>query len=146
MADNSAFAARAGGIAHYGATLTITHSTIEHNVALFGGGDMTIGPEFEDPPRRDRLATITATSITRNVSNGSDGGILTFRGTVLITASAISENLAENQFGGGILNGDIMEITNTTITANSQAAQGGGSRQWHRFWRDPPPRQQHRGG
>ena len=123
VADNISML-RAGGIAHYGATLTITHSTIESNAGGFGGGGMAIGSEFEDPPRHDRLTTITATSITRNATSGGGGGISASRGTVLITASAISENLAANEFGGGVLNGDIMEITNTTITANTAGVSG----------------------
>jgi hypothetical protein len=114
-----------GGIAAsgLGALVSITDSTIDHNIAAspgggFGGGIGNFGGTL----------VITNTTITANTAifggPGSGGGLLNANGIVLLTNSTLAENIGGNPLGvggGGIFNsgtGTVL-LQNTIIARNS---------------------------
>ena len=120
-----------GGIASYGATLTIKGSTLAMNSALgvgvdatsWGGGIWLNGG----------FVTVEKSTISNNVAGGSyvgyGGGICNEDGTLTVTGSKIYNNTAlgvDDVSGGGISNVYLtLTVTGSTISNNSATAMAG---------------------
>ncbi|GBD26797.1 hypothetical protein HRbin30_02139 [bacterium HR30] len=117
--SNNSAAGFGGGIDNFG-TVTLTNSALSDNSAVFTGGGMrnTFGS----------TATVTNSTVSGN-SAGFDGGAIENSGTVTITGSTISNNSSGDD-GGGIMNFGKVTLTNSTISGNSSGGSlfedGGG--------------------
>jgi hypothetical protein len=110
-------AEHAGGILTTGATVTIAHSIIADNQGTHESGGLHV--------RGQGFVTLTATTVARNIADGSGGILLDFTSgdhlLVTITDSAIVNNRSVGTGEGagiGIRSGTVV-ITNTTIAANT---------------------------
>ena len=123
-----------GGV-YNGGTMTITNSTVFQNGAQYqggvcNGGDLTIlnstvaenDAIFAAGISNSSKLTVGNTLIYSNTA-GTGGGVLNYRGTLVITNSTVSDNKATT--GGGILveNG-LVTLYNVTI-ANNVANKSG---------------------
>jgi hypothetical protein len=145
---NSGASSAGGGIdGEYGATLTITDSTITGNTAPSNGGGVANGGTATITNSTisgntagaggglyGGIATVTDSTVTGNTAQGGGGGgIYAQYGTITISDSTISGNMATNGAGGGIY-GDIYGdaiVTDSTISGNtatgaSDFGSGGG--------------------
>jgi hypothetical protein len=136
-----------GGVANYGGTITITHSTISGHYVTgeYGGAGVrnnsgtviithsTISGNSTDDPAGGVLnfgtLTITHSTISGNSTTSAGGGVLNF-GTLTITHSTISGNEAIDFIGGGtgggVSNSGTLTMLNSTISGNSAGYEGGG--------------------
>jgi hypothetical protein len=107
---------QAGGIRSTGAAVTIAHSIIADNESSHESGGLHVSGQG--------FVTLTATTVARNIADGSGGILLDFNSEDLlmtITDSAIVNNrsVGTGQGAGiGIRSGTVV-ITNTTIAANT---------------------------
>ncbi len=90
----------ASGIYNNEGTITMTASTIAHNVATAGPGGGILNATF-------------------------DNGLGTLYGSLQMDGSTVFDNHTSDQ-GGGIYNSHIISITNSTISGNKAGDQGGG--------------------
>jgi hypothetical protein len=100
-----------GGVANYGGTLTIRHSTISGNVASFGGGMANFGGTL----------TVANSTISGNYAS-SGGGVANFRvygyggvATLTLDRTLISGNYASDRGGGP----EIYNGTDDTVVAHT---------------------------
>jgi len=97
-------------------TVTITDSSFEFNIAMFGGG----------LSRTDAHLSLSRSSITENAAKNGGGLALqalpdpTDGPYVEIHDSTISSNLSTSGFGGGINNSGLLDLVNVTIAGNHQ--------------------------
>ena len=127
-----------------GSGLTLTSSTVDHNVGQFGaGGILNVAEEADSP------VTLVSSTIAYNnapaiaeIGQAGGGGIYNFAGTdflasVTASGSAIRGNLARTSNGGGILNAAgggsaLVSLVSTSVSSLSgtvnpnQARWGGG--------------------
>ena len=104
-----------GGVASYGGTVTLTHSTLSGNTAEASGGGM-----FND----GGTVTLTTSTLAGN-SASYGGGVFNSLGTVTLTTSTLSGNSARD--GGGVASyGGTVTLTNSTLADNSAQSWGGG--------------------
>ncbi len=153
VAGNEA-GAKGGGVSLSNGIITVLDSTFEGNEATNGGGlyaratDTTIerstftenyasseggGVYFFDDDSTEQVGiTLSASTLSDNVSMGAGGGGITvFGGTepTLIENSTISGNYANDRGGGVYLYTDLdegMTIRNSTIVDNEAVRTGGG--------------------
>jgi hypothetical protein len=113
-----------GGIASFGAPLTLRGSVVTENAADSGGGIWTGG--------HDMPFTIEDSTISGNESVGAGGGLngeVEGGGHDSIVGSTIAGNRSEDNGGGGYFSlGDETSITvaNSTVTENISEGDGGG--------------------
>jgi predicted outer membrane repeat protein len=100
-----------GGIASYGATLTVTNSTFSGNSAIGfgcnGGGIYALGG----------TVTVTNSTFSGNSTSGNGGGIYS-DSTLTVTNSTFSGNSART--GSGIWNDATLTVTNSTFSGNGE--------------------------
>jgi hypothetical protein len=111
-----------GGLANYGGTLTVTHSTIAGNTARGDGGGLA---------NSGGTCTVTHSTISGNSAcseEGGSGGGVWNSGTLTVRNSTISGNSACSS--GGVSNSGTLTVLNSTITGNSAIDVGGGV--WNR--------------
>ena len=94
-------------------TLTITHSTITHNVASASGGGIDNNGKL----------TIDHSTIEQNGAGTIGGGIDDFGPLVSISDSTISSNSAATE-GGGLLSANTTTLTNDTFGDNQVTSSG----------------------
>ncbi|MFH0341694.1 MAG: choice-of-anchor Q domain-containing protein [Chromatiales bacterium] len=115
------YGARGGGVANYGGTLTLTHSTVSGNSAAIRGGG--VANEYG-------VLTVTNSTVSGNtafiVGSGIGGGVFN-DGTLTLTHSTVSGNSAGDE-GGGLHNRGTLTLTNSTVSGNSAIFSGGGVR------------------
>lgn len=116
-----------GGIENFGGTLELRNSTVDSNVAGFGGGIL-------NDPRgglggNTAIARLSRSTVSRNESRffggaaTGGGGITNFpEATLGLRNSTVSSNIGGP--AGGFDNGGTLTLNNVTITANS-ATPGG---------------------
>ena len=101
--------------------LTVTHSTISGNSAMFGGGGIYGGYSYNGN------VTVASSTISDNSAGNSGGGISADNLTLF--NSTISGNSAGGfgsyEGGGGLLAYNLA-VTNSTISGNSTGGSGGG--------------------
>jgi hypothetical protein len=106
-----------GGIANYGAMLTINSSTVSGNTAEEGGGIIN-----------DGTLTINSSTVSDNTAttdNGGGGISNEIGGTATITSSTVSGNTSTGPYGGGIYNDGTLGINSSTVSGNTGRAGGG---------------------
>ena len=107
-----------GGISTFG-SLTLTHSTLTHNLAdRTGGGIYNGGGNL----------TVLNSTVSQNQA-GTLGGGLENDAVLLVRDSTIVGNSAER--GGGVYNYTTLFIVNSTISQNSVTDDGGGIANYH---------------
>lgn len=108
-----------GGLANYGGTCTVLHSTITGNGAYGGGGVANHGG----------TCTVLHSAISGNTASRLGGGVLNHGGNVTVTHSIISDNGPRDEFfyGGGVANyaGGTLTVTHSTISGNTARSVGG---------------------
>ena len=105
-----------GGLTQYKATADISYSTISGNTASGSGGGIAATYPL----------TIADTTISLNVADGNGGGINYSQGTAKISRSTISGNIAHLNGGGLYTVDDVLYVENSTIALNSSDGDGGG--------------------
>jgi predicted outer membrane repeat protein len=119
MLSNNVANGDGGGIYNeFGATLTVTNSTVSGNTAdSQGGGIYSYGK-----------LTITGSAVEQN--NAINGGGIWNGDSATISSSTVSGNLAyggdSNGYGGGIYNADSMSLIASTVTGNNSDGRGAG--------------------
>jgi len=110
-----------GGIYNgFGASLTVTNSTLSGNHAENGGG---ISNQFGASLTLTN-STLSGNSAAGDISNGGGGGILN-SGPLTVTNSTLSGNSATSS-GGGIDNYDSLTVINSTLSGNTVPGGSGG--------------------
>jgi hypothetical protein len=103
-----------GGIYNYFGTLTLTDTTVSHNIAgggggglynYFGGGIYNFG------------GTLTLNDSTVSDNTAAYGGGIYNEGPLTLNDSTVSGDSADE--GGGIYNEDTLNVTNSTISGNA---------------------------
>jgi hypothetical protein len=96
-----------GGIDNVGGTVTITNSTIEHNIGVHESGGLG---------NIAGTIVITATTFAHNDADG--GGAILNDGTLTVTNSAFTDNRAGASGPGTIANFGTLVVINTTFARN----------------------------
>ena len=106
-----------GGIGNTGATLTLNDTTVSGNQA---------GGEAGGIRNTDGTLTVSNSTVSGNTAGGPGGGFLNRTGaTLMLTGTTVSSN-SSGADGGGILNEGTLIITGSTVAANTGATSGGG--------------------
>lgn len=110
-----------GGILNAaGGTVTLDHTTVRNNAAVFGGGIANIGPA-------GGTVALAHSTVRNNTANFSGGGIYLGRDDLLtLSGSTVQHNHAA--FGGGITAdaGSAVTLSYSAVRRNSATNQGGG--------------------
>jgi predicted outer membrane repeat protein len=98
--------------------VTLVRSTIDHNVAALGGG-LSVQADGQG---QGSVLNVNASTIQRNLSSGSGGGI--FAGVATLTNSTVRGN-SSSRNGGGIFAENTVKLTGSAVSGNT-ATEGGG--------------------
>ena len=113
---------KGGGIRNSG-NATIDTSTVNGNLANYGGGIWNSGTLMVQ--NDSTISDNSATQKSGGILVGGIGGGIWNEGTATINSSTLSENQAGNN-GGGIFNESELIVRNSSFTDNSSDLLGGG--------------------
>lgn len=107
--------ARGGGVFAYGATTTLTRTTIDGNSAVDGqGGGLFVARDFFN---QIGPTLVQDSTISGNTSGNRGGGINAYDGLLTMVRSTINDNQSEDR-GGGIFARSGLDLTNSTVSGN----------------------------
>ncbi len=96
-----------GGIYNAG-TLTVSNSTLSHNIDSFSGGGIY----------NTGTLTVSNSTLSKNIAGESAGGGISNTGTLTVRNSTLSKNNSEGESGGGIYNEGTLTVSNSTLSEN----------------------------
>jgi predicted outer membrane repeat protein len=122
VSDNSGGGGGAGIFSAYGATLSLTRTSVTGNSSPYDGGGIYAN---------DSAVTITSSPVSGNTAAYNGGGLVARFSTVTITDSTVGGNTATGS-GGGIFNVDSSSVTlgGATRIEWNHAVLGGGGGIW----------------
>ncbi|NLE36872.1 MAG: cadherin-like domain-containing protein, partial [Pirellulaceae bacterium] len=107
-----------GGIRNQAGTLTVANSTIFDNLAMFGGGIYSWGP--------DAVVTITDSTVRGNSSIQYGGGLYNgYSSTMTVVNSRIADNRSDYSGGGIYTQAGTLTLVHSTISGNTTGVSGG---------------------
>ncbi|MFI8281294.1 hypothetical protein ACIGBH_41920 [Streptomyces sp. NPDC085929] len=114
-----------GGILNdAGGAVTLNHTTVRNNAAVFGGGIANVGPA-------GGTVTLVDSTVRNNTANAAGGGIYLGRDDSLtLSGSKVQDN--HSAFGGGITAdaGSVVTLYDSAVRGNSATNQGGGIKEF----------------